>query len=973
MKKRLISILLTVFMLISMLSVFPFTVSAAPNISFTYNPALLIGGEKDYNIVWMTNTNSIGYVTYTYKGQTYTVYDERDGVVVTDDYIHSVKVPMEHLNAAGKYTVTSAGVDSRTGYTIKLGTASSKEGKVKYTAKEDGYKIGCFSDIHLFTSSWADGPLKRSIHSLNNYMKGVDMILLPGDLVTFMTDDSYLKPVFNALAEFSADGTPVLYILGNHECRGITAQRLPHYFGFSETEDLYGRIKFGNIEFLATFCAEDKIDAHQEYGDLNAMEHYKAEEYEWFYNCGGFVTDAKYRISTSHSHNLVDVYYTNEFLSRVSEYNPDIHINGHTHALKLDKNPAYDFPFLHDGAHTDNTTMRTTLVELNNGTYTITGFDDSGNVILSDNTTKAKHFKSSSAPTEQIQEEVITEPQAPVSPETEVEDVQTEAVENTDSKVPTAAGVKTSTLKGAATTTAFTTKPVVFDAGAYYNVVWQTTPGVDATGEVIVSTGDVKLRYRTQVIGKITTDTTHSARIPKQSFGNCKYEAKVRVVIHYTYGGYVTSPPTSYGAYTSAGQISFKGEPNAKQNKFTYVAIAGTKTASNAAKIKSEIGNKTPDMLITLGNMVDAYNTEKDFGNYLKIVEEITAGKYPVMFIRGENETKGEFAAHIGDYIRNFTSEAVMGKFYLNTSYDVVSLFGLDTSTAKPDKEYNQYAGFDRIRQEQASWLTNTLSSGNSGDYNIVFANSDNLKDCAGTDFTPGLKNINANVTITAGSGKTAFSLGLDTYSKVTCGTPDGDGTLGLHITCADETITVKKLGGDTLGEIDVKSSSAGKDDSIDDSGSSNGNGNSSSSGNGNSSSSGNGNSSSSGNGNSSSSGSSSGSSGGSELIKGEFDGVDNDTYIREVSEDWYKAYASLNIASSTAAPKSNGKTTEAEFINMVANLSSINLYLYNGSTNAEKAADWAYEEGIYTGTLTNNPVSDNVISVVLGALDVQQ
>ncbi|MBQ8605511.1 MAG: metallophosphoesterase [Clostridia bacterium] len=956
MKKRVISLFLTVFMLISLLSAFPFSLNAAAVVSYVYSPALLIGGETEYNIVWKTNVNSIGYVTYSYGGKTYTVYDERDGVIVSDDYVHSVKVPMEHLNAAGKYTAVSAAVESRTGYNIKLGSPVSKEGKVKYTDKQDGYKIGCFSDIHMY-DTWGQGTLERSIYSLNNYMKGVDLITLNGDIASIMTTEKYLDLLLMAFEQFSADGTPILYTAGNHECRGITAQRLPDYFGFSETEDLYGRVKFGSVEFLVTFSGEDKIDEHQEYGDLNAMEHYKEEEYEWYYNCGGFSSDSKYRISISHSHNLMDTYFVQDFLAKVQEYDPDIHINGHTHAQKIERPAGYSFPFLHDGAHDDNTTMRTTLVTLSNGTYQITGFNDSGSVTINDNQTKAKNFKAASAVSEEAPEEPVQA--APVVKEEAPEEIKEEAPEAVvpeDNSVPTAAGVATSTLKSAANTTAFTVKPTVFDGGAYYNVVWQTTPGVDATGEVIVSVGEVTARYRTQKIGKITTDTTHSVRIPKQTFGNCKYEAKARVVIHYTYGGYVTSPPTSYGSYVSAGQVSFKGEPNAKQNKFTFVAIGGTKTQANAEKTKSELGNKNPDMLITLGNMVPSYDTEKDFGNYLKMTQAITGGKYPVMFLRGENETKGAFAAHIGDYIRNITTEHVMGKFYTNTTYDAVSLFGLDTNTAKPDADYNEYAGFDKIRQEQVDWLENTLGSGNSGTYNIVFANADNLVNCAGANFTPGLKNIGANITVTGQSGKAGCSLGLDTYTKVTCGSPDGDGTYGVMLTCADDTITVKALGGEELGVVDVKSSNANNDPSIPNESPDPENGQTSNP--------------ESNNPNNNNNNNNTGNQGATEeLIKGEYEGVDGGIYIRDVAEGWYKSYFSTGFASSTATPKGNGKTTELEYIHMIAKLSSINLYFFSGSDDAQKASDWAGEYEIYTGYIGETAASDNIINAVIGKL----
>ncbi len=974
MKKRIISTLLTVLMLISLISVFPVSVNAAGNISFVYSPAVLLGGETDYNIVWKTNVESIGYVTYKYNNQTYTVYDEKDGAIVSDEKIHAVRIPMEHLNAAQKYTATSAIVESRTGFNLKLGATVSKEGKVKWSGKTDNIKIGCFSDIHLYDTH-SQGPLARSTYSLNNYMGGVDLILLPGDVTSIMTTESYLNLLLMAFEQFGADGTPILYVPGNHECRGITAQRLPSYFAFKETDDLYGRVKFGPIEFLVTFSGEDKIDEHKEYGDLNAMEHYKTEQYNWFYNCEGFSDEAVYRISLSHSQNLVDIYSTQDFMSRVKEYDPDIHINGHTHAQKIQYIKGYDFPFLHDGAHENNTTMRTTLVTITNGEYQIKGFTDAGSVAIEGKTPVKNYKKGASA-------QQTTAPQSETKQETEAPEIkpqtQPDKPTTTVTSVPTAAGVTTATLKGASDTTAIAVKPTVFDGGKYYNVVWQTTPDIDAAGEVVVTIGSNTYRYKDQIIGKIRTDSTHSVKIPKESLGSCKYEAKSRVVINYTFGGYVTSPPTSYGTYVSAGQISFKGEANAKQNKFTFLAVTGITTSTYAEKVKAEIGNKSPDMLVTLGNMVTSLDTEKEFGNYLKVTHTITGGKYPVMFIRGENETKGAFASHLWKYIRN-TSDGAQGTFYLSSTYDKVNIIGLDTATAAPDsaEKFNGYANFDRIRQDQVSWLNKYGGKGLSNPYNIVFANADNLVDCAGANFTSQFGTIGVNVAVTGQAGKAILSTGSGTYSKLQVGSPEGDETYGVLITCKDEKINFEALGGEELGEIDVKESQAPENqpsenpDDVNKPGSDEDNQPSQG-----------------GEDNDPSQGGEDSpetedpkdddedeneddnpSSSEPTYIEGTFDGVDGEIYIREVEEGWYEDYVQLGFKATAPAPKANETTTEVQYINIIANLASINLYLYEGSDSGEKAAEWAEEYEIYSGYLGDNVVSDNIINTVLTAV----
>ena len=96
--KRAVCFLTVFVMCISLLGGISF---AAGGISIEVQPSVFLCGDI-YNIVWSTNVNGTGYVDYTYDGKDYRVYDEEAGVVRTDDYIHTVSVPVEHLNAAGE-------------------------------------------------------------------------------------------------------------------------------------------------------------------------------------------------------------------------------------------------------------------------------------------------------------------------------------------------------------------------------------------------------------------------------------------------------------------------------------------------------------------------------------------------------------------------------------------------------------------------------------------------------------------------------------------------------------------------------------------------------------------------------------------------------------------------------------------------------------------------------------------------------
>lgn len=959
MKKRIISLFLTVLMMLSLFSAFALPTTAAGAINFVFRPSVLIGGGGEYNIVWKNNVAGIGYVTYTYNDQQYTVYDEDDGVVRTDDYYHSVRIPTDHIDNASKVEVFASSIKSRTGFDISIDDTVSQVVKVKGFDGDPKLKVACFSDLHM--SHYEGYPtLQNCVKAINEFMdKDLDFIYLGGDLITFNQTEKTVDVVFGCCQDLfeASGGVPILYTKGNHECRGEYLQVLARYFHF-ETDESYGHFNFGPMSAYVFDSGEDKEDAHQEYGDLNAMEHYKEEEYEWFRVHPGHTADAQYKVTFSHSPSLVDVYFQSEMIQRNAKLGTQLIINGHSHGLTLNRGNANNpVPQFHDGGHNDNTTMRTSLVEFDGNTIKFKGFDPVGGVIL-DETLDISGSKGAAAT------ETVSTKKSATTVKSESAVKQTASAQTV--KAPTAAGVSTMSLKAAGDTTAIVIKPTVFDGGRNYNVVWQSTPGLKTSGEVEVTTNSGKLRYKDATGGKIRTDSTHGVKIPKTSFGNVTYEAKSRVVVVYSGAGYVGNPPTTYGAFVSAGKVSFTGEATAKQTKYSILAITNTDTQAHAEKVKASLGNKKPNVLVTLGNMVKSLDTEDDFKNYLRTTYTITEGKYPVIYLRGEGECTGDFASKIGRYIRNTTEEVVNSRFYLNTTFGELSIIGLDTGLESPDNtpKYNGYASMDSIRKEQVEWLGTTIPKMFTGTYNFVFSHADNLRDVCGVDLTEGLQRLGTNIVVGGTSGKSSLSVSADTYSKAIVGSPNVDKTYGMLFTCEDDKILVNVLGGNELGEIDVASSVASDkvnpddekpstDDSKDDTTDSTPSNPSSPS--------------------NPSTDDTTGTPQGPTLEMGQFDGIAADTYLRSVKEGWYRDYYSVGFNTTALKPVSNGKMTESQFILVVAKLASVDLNLYEGDTDEEKAAAWAKDYGIYTGYLADNVVSDAIINTVLTSIFTAQ
>ncbi len=985
MKKRFLSVTLAVLMVLSLFSVFTISASAA-SIEITKNPVVYISGEDEYNIVWMTSTVAMSYVTINYSGKTYNFYDQDNGVVRTDDKIHTVRVPMQYLDGAGSYTVNSTAVTSRSDYTVALDAKVSLTSAFKGYHNQSSINIGVISDSHLSYNTASRTTATNGRLSLASQLPdiwgGVDMLIQNGDITDSMESLSDLELTLEEAYRVTNGSLPILYAKGNHECRGEYSYKIIKYLSYSNGE-FFSKWKYGPIAGITIDLGEDKEDSSTSYYGLTDMDHYFEYQYEWLSSMGGY-GDGQYHLLVCHGPDLSRAMPT-EYKYEMANYGTDLLICGHTHDLQF--HPASDawhgnrgYPVLNDGGHDTGGTMRTSTVTFSNGDITVRGFSGEGNRTFSE-TVKASN-KSAAAPTETTDntDEITSSPAA-----TETE----QQAESSAPSIPTAAGVSMHALKGAGTSVSITAQPVVFDCGMYYRVVFQTTPGVSAAGYVEFKNSSTTVTYMDTVTGKLRPDSIHSVQIPKTEFDTMTYRVRSRSLDNYTAYGIadIATEKQSYGPYVNGAQIKFTGDSSGSSynDNFKILVVGNTATGSNldvsAAQTTKRTAGGSLSLVVSMGNVANSLNTSDDFANYLKYMNALTGGTVPVLFLRGENETKGAYAPYLSTYIHNYTPEGVMGKFYFDTSFGILSTVGFDTATTAVDssEKYHNLAAFDSIRAEQPGWAANTIPDSFKGTYNIVFAHGDGLTNYLGVDFTKSYKKLATDLVVTAGSGKASFTDGGSSYSIATVGSPSGDDSYGLLLTCSKNKITVSKLAASTteLGVINDTSKSGAEvtdnpndtpvtpdtpddkpntpdtpdtSDTPDRPNHSNPNG-----------------------GSSSDSDPSDGTTGNgtTDFEPDSSDSIDGSSYVRVVPEGWYNDYLSLGFkVEDITSVSSNGTTTEAVFIESVSYISGIDLTLFSGSTNAEKASEWAQSYGIYTGYLaTENPVTDNVINTVVSGL----
>jgi len=115
------------------------------------------------------------------------------------------------------------------------------------------------------------------------------------------------------------------------------------------------------------------------------------------------------------------------------------------------------------------------------------------------------------------------------------------------------------------------------------------------------------------------------------------------------------------------------------------------------------------DLVFFNGDMLSHLESESQvIERMLAPAAELFAQRTPLLYVRGNHETRGRFARRLGDYV-----VLPGGRYYGAFSHGPVRFVVLDTGEDKVDGHwaYSGLTDFDRYRAEQAAWLAGELKS----------------------------------------------------------------------------------------------------------------------------------------------------------------------------------------------------------------------------------------------------------------------
>ncbi len=237
--------------------------------------------------------------------------------------------------------------------------------------------------------------------------------------------------------------------------------------------------------------------------------------------------------------------------------------------------------------------------------------------------------------------------------------------------------------------------PAVFAVEDTYQIVFSTSARGTAWVEIDgVEYNDTYAGYRT------TEERIHKVTVPMEVLDNAEeYTVYARTMI-------LRGPYSSFQGKTISKAYHWRGVDTT--DGLQYYAISDvhnvTKTPTEAA---SYYGDKL-DFLINCGDQVSWIDRQSDLEEVFRMCGKITKGAVPVVYARGNHETKGVMADEFYRYVGSRGTDFYY-TFRMKNIWGIVLDVGEDH--ADDFVEYYGAARFDAYRDEQTAFLDEVIAN----------------------------------------------------------------------------------------------------------------------------------------------------------------------------------------------------------------------------------------------------------------------
>ena len=294
-------------------------------------PVVYAVGDE-YQIVFTTRARSRAWVEA--GGQSF--YDTYAGYDRSETRVHKISVPMDVLDQAEDYRIFARTMILRGGYWALQGLLYSQSVPWRPVDESDGIQYYCVSDGHGFC--------RPSAEAAGYFGDSLDFVIINGDVMSFLERRADLEMPLRIGWEITGGSRPVVFARGNHETKGIVADRLYRYVGTSG-EDFFYEFRLGSLWGVVLDLGEDHPDPWYEFYGAARFDDYRRSQTAFL---DGLITDAEnsfdapgisHRILVCH----IPVNFMNEenpfekaqreWISRLERMSLDLALYGHRHSL----------------------------------------------------------------------------------------------------------------------------------------------------------------------------------------------------------------------------------------------------------------------------------------------------------------------------------------------------------------------------------------------------------------------------------------------------------------------------------------------------------------------------------------------------------------------------------------------------------------------------------------------------------------
>jgi predicted phosphodiesterase len=270
-----------------------------------------------------------------------TFYDHVGGIMRSAVPVHRVHVPMTLLDRAGAYTVHYKKMIDRTPYFPQ----SEEEVCATYPFRP----VPTDAPIHIYHLADTHGNFEFPAAAGSYFGEDIDLLVLNGDIPNHSGDLENFDLIYTLAEAVTGGQRAVVFSRGNHDMRGIYAEKLIDYVPHSNGKS-YFTFRVGSLWGIVLDCGEDKLESHEEYNYTNVSHVLRREQTAFIkdvidcaeleYNAAGVA----HRLVISHNpftcrypepFNIEEELYGEWLRLLAAHVKPDLLLAGHTHKCEV--------------------------------------------------------------------------------------------------------------------------------------------------------------------------------------------------------------------------------------------------------------------------------------------------------------------------------------------------------------------------------------------------------------------------------------------------------------------------------------------------------------------------------------------------------------------------------------------------------------------------------------------------------------